>query len=63
MQCIVESVTADLNISKRCMLCLCKKYEILSYPDQEELLNKKSDLISKCWYVDMFFLSNYKSND
>ena len=63
MQCIAESVTADLNISKRCMLCLCKKYEILSYPDQEELLNKRLDLISKCWYVDMFFLSNYKSND
>ena len=32
------------------MLCLHEKYEILNYPDQEELLNKRSELLSKCRY-------------
>ena len=39
------------------------KYEILNYPDQEELLNKSSELVSKCQHVNKFLLSNYKSND
>ena len=42
MWCIVKSVPGYSNISKRCMLCLHEKYEILNYPDQEELLNKRS---------------------
>ena len=37
MWCIVKSVPGYSNISKRCMLCLHEKYEILNYPDQEEL--------------------------
>ena len=43
MWCIVKSVPGYSNISKRCMLCLHEKYEILNYPDQEELLNKRSE--------------------
>ena len=34
MWCIIKSYS---NISKRCMLGLHEKYEILNYPDQEEL--------------------------
>ena len=49
--------------SKRCMLCLHEKYEILNYPDQEELLNKRSELVSKSQHVNKFILSNYTSND
>ena len=45
------------------MLCLHEKYEILNYPDQEELLNEKSELLSKCQHVNKFLLSNYKSHD
>ena len=60
---IIKSVPGYPNISKRCMLCLHEKYEILSYPDQEELLNKRSELVSKCRHINKFLLSNYKSND
>ena len=63
MWCIVKSVPGYSNISKRCTLCLHEKYEILNYPDQEELLNKKSELVSKCRNVNKFLLSHYKSND
>ena len=60
---IIKSVPGYSNISKRCMLCLHEKCEILNYPDQEELLNKRSELVSKCQHINKFLLSNYKSND
>ena len=63
MWCTVKSVPGYSNISKRCILYLHEKYEILYYPDQEELLNKTSELVSKCQHVNKFLLSNYKSND
>ena len=51
MWCIVKSVPGYLNISKRCMLSLHEKYEILNYPDQEELLNNKGQNLY--WSVGM----------
>ena len=59
---IIKSVPAYSNISKKCQLCLQEKFEILNYPNPNELLNKKSRLISKCCHVNKFLLSNYKSN-
>ena len=58
-----QVVPGNSNILKRCMLCLYEKYEILNYPSREELLNKRSELVSKCQHVNKFILSNYKSND
>ena len=60
---IIKSVQAYSNISKRCELRLQEKFEILHYPNPNELLNKRSELISKCSHVNKFLLSNYKSND
>ena len=33
----------------------------LNYPNPNELLNKRSELISKCRHVSKFLSSNYKS--
>ena len=44
-------------------VCVDTYIEILNYPNPNELLNKKSELISKCCHVNKFLLSNYKSND
>ena len=63
MWCIVKSVPGSWDISKGCMFFLHEKYEILNCPDQEELLNKRSELVLKYRHVDKFPLSNYKSND
>ena len=63
MWCIVKSVSGYLNVSKRCKLCLHENYKILIYPGQEELLNKRSELVSKCRHVNKFLLPIYKSND
>ena len=60
---IVKSVPAYSNISKKCLLCLHEKLEILNYPNQAELLNKRSELVSKCRHANKFLLANYKAND
>ena len=46
MWCIVKSVPGYSNISKRYMLCVHEKYEILNYPDQEELGEHIGDIFS-----------------
>ena len=51
------------NIAKSCMLCLHEKFEILMYPKQDELLNKRSELVFKCRHINKYLLSNYKAND
>ena len=60
---IIKCVPAYSNISKKCQLCLPEKFEILNCNNPNELLNKRSELISKCRHVNKFLLSNYKSND
>ena len=57
MWCTVKSVPSYSNTSKKCMLCLHEKYEILNYPDQDELF------VSKCGHVNKFLLSNFELNN
>ena len=45
---------------KKYRICLKEKLEILSYPNPDELLNKRSELVSKCRNVNKFSLPNYK---
>ena len=51
------------NITKRCRLCLQEKSEIIKYPRPDELLNKRSELVSKCRHANKYLLCNYKSKD
>ena len=60
---VLKSVPGDSNILKRCLLCLHENFEIVNYPNQEELLNKRSKLISKCHHANKYLLENHKSND
>ena len=59
---IVKYVPGYSNVTKKFLLCFHEKLEISNYPNQEELLNKRSELISKCRHVNKYLLSNYKSN-
>ena len=54
---ILKSVPAYSNITKRCPLCLQEKLAIISYEKSEELLNKRSELISKCRHQNKFLIS------
>ena len=60
---ILKKVPSYNNISKKCPLCLQEKLEIILYKKPEELLNKKSELISKCRHMNKFVLANFDSKD
>ena len=60
---IVKRVPSYSNITKRCRLCLQEKFEIIKYPRPDELLNKRSELVSKCRHANKYLLCNYKSKD
>ena len=52
---VVKSVPRYSNISK-CLLCLHERFEIVNYPNQEELLIKRSDKVfyNKVFYTSIF---------
>ena len=60
---IMRQDTHYPSISKLCLLCFHEKLAIALYPNPEELLNKKSEMISKCCYLNNFLLMNFNSND
>ena len=44
------------NISKQCLLRLHEKLDIALYANPEELLNKRSEMIFQCHYLNKFLL-------
>ena len=60
---ILRCVPPYSNISKKCLLCLYEKLEIVTYQNQKELLNKRSELLCKCRHANKFLLKNYTGND
>ena len=60
---ILKRVRAYSNITKRSLLFLHEKLQIVNYPRLEELLNKRSELVSKCRHANKYLLNNYKAND
>ena len=59
---IVKRLSAYSDITKKYLLCLHEKLEIVNYPHPEELLNKRSELVSKCRHANKYLLKNYKAN-
>ena len=57
---IEKNVPAYSNISKRYLLCLYEKLAIITFNDQDNLLNKRSELMNKCRHENNFLLRNYK---
>ena len=45
---IKTSAPAYTSITKRCMLCMQEEMAIITFPDEDNLLNRRSELISKC---------------
>ena len=43
---IVKFVLSYSNISKKCLLCLHEKLDIINFEDQDHLLKKRSEMIS-----------------
>ena len=60
---VVRCATPYSNVSKKCHLCLYEKLVICTYSNQNELLNKRSELFCKCRHENKYLLSNFKVND
>ena len=55
----LDSAKAYNNSSKRCNLCLTEKLHILE-ADKQSLLNKRSELISKCRHENKYYLRTFE---
>ena len=55
---ILRKAPAYSNLSKKCDLCLTEKLMIIT-ADKSKLLNKRSEIISKCRHENKFYLSNF----
>ena len=51
------------SITKRCSLCLHEKLAIITYPYPDQLLNRRSELVTKCRHENKFLLKNFSSKD
>ena len=60
---VLQTAKAYSNITKRCSLCLYEKLAIITYPYPGELLNRRSELVTKCRHENKFLLKNFNSND
>jgi hypothetical protein len=54
---VITSAKAYSNISKKCNLCLAEKLNIIK-ANKANLLNKRSELISKCRHENKYYLTN-----
>ena len=48
--------------TKRCLLCLNKKLEIAAY-EEPNLLNKRNEIVSKCWHQLKYALARFDTKD
>ena len=55
---VLKRVPAYSCLSKRCDLCLTDKLMIVS-ADKARLLNKRSEIITKCRHQNKFYLPNF----
>ena len=60
---VVRCATPYSNLSKKCLLCLYDKSVIITYPRQQELLNKRLELFCKCRHENKHLLKNFRVND
>ena len=60
---VLRCVPPYSNILKKCILFWYEKLKIVTYQNQKELLNKRSELLCKCHRANKFFLTNYISSD
>ena len=53
---ILRTAKAYSNIPKRCSLCLHEKLAIITYSYPDELLNRRSELVTECRVENKFLL-------
>ena len=51
---VLRTAKAYSNITKSCSLCLYEKLAIITYPYPDELINRQSELATKCRHENKF---------
>ena len=59
---ILKKCSAYNPESKRCLLCISEKLEIAEY-NGDNILNKRSEVVSKCRHQNKYALAKFDSND
>ena len=60
---VLRCIPPYSDISKKCLLYLYEKLQVVTYQNQEELLNKRSELLCISRHAKRFLLRNYNAND
>ena len=60
---VLRTAKAYSNITKRWSLSLYEKLAIITYLYLEEVLSRRSELVTKCKYENKLPLKNFNSND
>ena len=55
---ILRRTSGYNKVSKSCNLCISEKYEICKFRNKNILLNKRSELVSKCRHENKHLLAN-----
>ena len=55
---IAKRTTGYNPVTKNCSLCLSEKLLICNYKDKNKLLNKRSEMVSKCRHQSYYLLSD-----
>ena len=55
---VIDHATPYINGTRKCNLCSSEKFHIIT--SSLDLINKKSELISKCRHENKFYLMNFK---
>ena len=56
---IMKKTNGYNKINKTCSLCLNEKYLICNFKEKDKLLNKRSELVSKCRHINKHLLKYY----
>ena len=60
---VLRCIPPYSNISKKLLLCIYEELELVTYQNQKELLNKRSEILCKCRHTNKFLLEKYTGND
>ena len=60
---VLRTAKTYSSVTKRSSLCLHEKLLIITYPYPDELLNRRSELVTKCRHENKVLLKNFNSND
>ena len=53
---VLRTAKTHSNVTKYCSLCLHEKPAIITYPYPDKLLNRRSELVTKCTHENNFLL-------